>query len=496
MPAVSKAQQKFMGMVHALQQGEIDPKDVSPEVRKAAKTMKKKDAEDFASTKHKGLPAKKEMKESADKDLVKSGIQYAKKKYKYNRADLERLAKELLIYMRSGEIDSSASMEAYIDYRHDETWDESIQESAQDVIVQNMTGKNKDKVLMVLQTNKAKRFFKDAPTDSKGNKLVAYDKKELSKIKDFLQRNNLFATYVFEEECDKKKKIKENNGDNKMPKKTLKELMYSKKERKLLEEAIFPEEPEPVSPEIKEKALKAIKEYNKYGKMIYREGNLVEIAKLMSEMAKFAERFTTENASDWFDNVTIKRNMKELNTLSSDFAKIAKEVQTYQDRMTALYEDMGTIFNRYFEIEELVEEPESVTKETDEFLRKGDRAKVDMNAVRRSNPTPSYVRKVREEVSRGKGTVRIQELTKKKAIVSGGDINLTEIEIPTNALTKVVGNRLEEAVKYDEEKMKKYVMGDKFLNAQYKTGTKLKVLFNTYVLGDSVMEREYDRVKV
>lgn len=52
--AVSKAQQKFMGMVHATQQGEKAP---SKEVAKVAKSMGKKDATDFASTKHKGLPA-------------------------------------------------------------------------------------------------------------------------------------------------------------------------------------------------------------------------------------------------------------------------------------------------------------------------------------------------------------------------------------------------------------------------------------------------------
>ena len=54
--AVSKAQQKFMGMVHAAQKGE---KAASPEVAKVAKDMGKKDAKDFASTKHKGLPEKK-----------------------------------------------------------------------------------------------------------------------------------------------------------------------------------------------------------------------------------------------------------------------------------------------------------------------------------------------------------------------------------------------------------------------------------------------------
>jgi len=59
MPAKSKAQQRFMGMVHKCQKtGECS----SEEVEKTAQSMKKKDADDFASTKHKGLPEKKKKK--------------------------------------------------------------------------------------------------------------------------------------------------------------------------------------------------------------------------------------------------------------------------------------------------------------------------------------------------------------------------------------------------------------------------------------------------
>jgi len=54
--AVSRKQQRFMGMVHAAQKGE---QPASDEVAKVASNMKKKDAKDFASTKHKGLPEEK-----------------------------------------------------------------------------------------------------------------------------------------------------------------------------------------------------------------------------------------------------------------------------------------------------------------------------------------------------------------------------------------------------------------------------------------------------
>jgi hypothetical protein len=71
--AVSKKQQKFMGMVHATQKGE---KPASKEVAKVAKTMKKKDAEDFASTKHKGLPEKapKKKEEEVDESTTSGSV--------------------------------------------------------------------------------------------------------------------------------------------------------------------------------------------------------------------------------------------------------------------------------------------------------------------------------------------------------------------------------------------------------------------------------------
>ena len=61
MPASSKAQQRFFGVVKAMQKGD-KPKE--GEAGKVAKSMKKKDVDKYAKTKHKGLPnkVKREMK--------------------------------------------------------------------------------------------------------------------------------------------------------------------------------------------------------------------------------------------------------------------------------------------------------------------------------------------------------------------------------------------------------------------------------------------------
>ena len=58
--AVSKKQQRFFGMVRAVQKG--DMKAPSKEIASTAKSMKKKDVKDFAKTKHKNLPLRSKKK--------------------------------------------------------------------------------------------------------------------------------------------------------------------------------------------------------------------------------------------------------------------------------------------------------------------------------------------------------------------------------------------------------------------------------------------------
>lgn len=87
MPSKSKSQQRFFGMVHAYQNGELKGKDVSDSVKDAAKSMSKRAVSDFAETKHKGLPNhvkknkkgknKKKMKENKTRVFKISESQYS-----------------------------------------------------------------------------------------------------------------------------------------------------------------------------------------------------------------------------------------------------------------------------------------------------------------------------------------------------------------------------------------------------------------------------------
>ena len=95
-----------------------------------------------------------------------------------------------------------------------------------------------------------------------------------------------------------------------------------------------------------------ISSYNKLGNAIFGKSNITQVAEKLSWIANQAKSHTLQETEDWFDKITVNRNMKELTGLSNQFGKIASEANALQQRMGALYEDMGNILGRYYEIGE------------------------------------------------------------------------------------------------------------------------------------------------
>ena len=96
----------------------------------------------------------------------------------------------------------------------------------------------------------------------------------------------------------------------------------------------------------------ALQNYNKLGEALYQQQSLKETAKSLSKIAEMAATHTVQETESWFDKVTVTRNMKELTNHSKSFSKIAEEASSVQQRLAGLYEDMGNILNRYYEIPE------------------------------------------------------------------------------------------------------------------------------------------------
>ncbi len=113
--------------------------------------------------------------------------------------------------------------------------------------------------------------------------------------------------------------------------------------------------------------VSSIQNYGSLGEHIYGKGSLKEIAETLSSIADGASQHTLSETDDMFDKVTISRNMKELTGLSKQFGKVAGEAHSLQERMSGLYEDMGNILGRYYEIGE-----GKMYRDGDELDDKGD----------------------------------------------------------------------------------------------------------------------------
>ena len=98
--------------------------------------------------------------------------------------------------------------------------------------------------------------------------------------------------------------------------------------------------------------LSKIQEFGKVGDSIYKSGDLKETAKTLSDIANSAKVHTLRETEDWFDKITVNRNMKELTNLSKNFNKLSDEASSVQQRLEALYEDMGNVLSRYYELNE------------------------------------------------------------------------------------------------------------------------------------------------
>ena len=108
--------------------------------------------------------------------------------------------------------------------------------------------------------------------------------------------------------------------------------------------------------EIKKHFLEIISTYGQHRENMSRKSDIRQVAETLGAIADAAQEYTLREGGDWFYSVTIKRNMKELKSLQEKFEKEAVEAKSQEQRLEALYEDMGHVLGRYFEIAEITEQ--------------------------------------------------------------------------------------------------------------------------------------------
>ena len=118
---------------------------------------------------------------------------------------------------------------------------------------------------------------------------------------------------------------------------------------KALMEALETDTPK-ITKEEKKAFLEAVRGFSQLGEGVYGKTNLKELCEKVKHMVEMANHVTLAEG-DWFDGITVNRNMKEIANSYKVFEKTAQEMSQLRERLEAAFEDIGTGLGRYFEID-------------------------------------------------------------------------------------------------------------------------------------------------
>jgi ABC-type uncharacterized transport system substrate-binding protein len=96
--------------------------------------------------------------------------------------------------------------------------------------------------------------------------------------------------------------------------------------------------------------LKTVANFKSIGESVYGSADLQDVVSKISEIVEQAEVLTMQESEHWFDNVTVSRHMKQLKEAYKVFEKTATEMNTMQQRLESAYDDMGVVLNRYYKV--------------------------------------------------------------------------------------------------------------------------------------------------
>ena len=153
------------------------------------------------------------------------------------------------------------------------------------------------------------------------------------------------------------------------------------------------------SPQVdKYKVVEGVKNFGIVGKQLYNNNNIVETAKQLAEIAESAHHHILGEQDDWFDKISVNKNMKSLKGGVVEFQKTAKEAQQINQRLTALYEDIGHVLNRYYDIDEALDKVDPSKVEPEDDFK--DREDKDIDNDGDTDDSDEYLHKKRQAISK------------------------------------------------------------------------------------------------
>ena len=169
--------------------------------------------------------------------------------------------------------------------------------------------------------------------------------------------------------------------------------------------------------EQKREIMDSVARFNDFGSKIYKTGEIGEMVEAIRNMTSGASKLALQETDDWFDGVTVKRDMKEVAKSTQLFEKAAKELSTLQQRLESVFEDIGHKLGKYYKINEIEEAMDAVGKGDDDIDNDGD-----------SDESDEYLRNRRKAISKNIDEGKLNEISVEQGLkdVSNGKTSSIE----------------------------------------------------------------------
>lgn len=105
-----------------------------------------------------------------------------------------------------------------------------------------------------------------------------------------------------------------------------------------------------LSAEEKRNLLQMVGKFNEYRRVMKMADELKNVAENIVYISEMTEKYGLNETSEWFEGVTLERDMKDIKRYANELHKIANKVHPEVQKAEALYEEIGLKLERYFNL--------------------------------------------------------------------------------------------------------------------------------------------------
>lgn len=114
--------------------------------------------------------------------------------------------------------------------------------------------------------------------------------------------------------------------------------------------AVSDDKPVSITKEERRAIMEAIKNFSRYGDVIYRGSKIKETVNEIASLVEAAKTLALQETAEWFDDVTVNRHAKQIDEALKVLRTESVEISKRQQRLESAFEDLAQNLGKYYEV--------------------------------------------------------------------------------------------------------------------------------------------------